>query len=58
MKQKRNAVNFRLGGYFKANFRKAGAGRARQDGLEVILQVLDRVEAMEREIALLRRWGG
>lgn len=28
------------------------------DGLEVILHLLDRMEAMEREIALLRRWGG
>ena len=48
MKQKRNAVNFRLGGYFKANSKKAGAGRAPQDGLEVILRVLDRMEAMGR----------
>jgi len=48
LKQKRNAVNFRLGGYFKANSRKAGAGSVPQGGLEVILHVLDRVEAKER----------
>jgi MerR HTH family regulatory protein len=28
------------------------------DGLEVILHLLDRMESMEREISLLRRWSG